>query len=111
LWWAVGPATDTPDTAVSIATGDALFATGFMSSTVYMPLLLLPFCDPTARCVVGRSDTAASGSLRSVALWLALARLEVGAAATRLTLMFGVALKLRVPITRKAALYEAEPAG
>jgi hypothetical protein len=38
LWQFFGPATDTPDTAVYIATGDALFATGRMSSVVYMPL-------------------------------------------------------------------------
>lgn len=38
LWHYLGPASDTPDTAVLIASGDSLFATGQMSSTLYMPL-------------------------------------------------------------------------
>jgi len=38
LWHFFGPASDTPDTAVYIDAGNALFATGQMTSTYYMPL-------------------------------------------------------------------------
>jgi 4-amino-4-deoxy-L-arabinose transferase-like glycosyltransferase len=38
LWRFFGPASDTPDTLVYIDAGNALFATGQMTSTYYMPL-------------------------------------------------------------------------